>query len=62
MASHPGGGKPRGSVGEMRQVQLDGSVALKIIKHCQDEGSGSEWVTRRGVPCGRGHRRHALSQ
>ncbi len=45
MASHPGGGKPRGSVGEVRQVQLDGSVALKIIKHCQEEGSGSEWVT-----------------
>ena len=39
------GGKPRGSVGEVRQVQLDGSVALKIIKHCQEEGSGSEWVT-----------------
>ena len=38
-------GKPKGSVDEVRQVQLDGSVALKIIKHCQEEGSGSEWVT-----------------
>ena len=39
------GGKPRGSVREVKQVQLDGSVVLKIIKHCQEEGSGSEWVT-----------------
>ena len=30
---------------EVKQVQLDGSVVLKIIKHCQEEGSGSEWVT-----------------
>ena len=45
MAAPPGGGKRRGSVGEVRQVQLDGSVVLKIIKHCQEEGSGSEWVT-----------------
>ena len=44
-ASSSGGGKPRGSVREVRQVQLDGSVVLKIIKHCQEEGSGSEWVT-----------------
>ncbi|CAI8042990.1 Eukaryotic translation initiation factor 3 subunit H-A [Geodia barretti] len=49
MASAPSGGssggKPRGSVREVKQVQLDGSVVLKIIKHCQEEGSGSEWVT-----------------
>jgi translation initiation factor 3 subunit H len=32
-------------VREVKQVQLDGSVVLKIIKHCQEEGSGSEWVT-----------------
>jgi translation initiation factor 3 subunit H len=45
MAAPSGGGKPRGSVREVKQVQLDGSVVLKIIKHCQEEGSGSEWVT-----------------
>lgn len=39
------GGKPKGSVNEVKRVQLDGNVALKIIKHCQEEGSGSEWVT-----------------
>lgn len=39
------GGKAKGSVNEVKRVQLDGSVALKIIKHCQEEGSGSEWVT-----------------
>ena len=35
----------KGTVKEVKQVLLDGSVALKIIKHCQEEGSGSELVT-----------------
>ena len=45
MATQTTSGKAKGSVNEVSQVQLDGNVALKIIKHCQEEGSGSEWVT-----------------
>lgn len=35
----------KGSVEEIERVQVDGLVALKIIKHCQEDGSSSELVT-----------------
>lgn len=37
-------GTTKGSVEGVDQVQLNGLVALKIIKHCQEEGSSTELV------------------
>lgn len=37
-------GTAKGIVENVEEVQLDGLVALKIIKHCQEEGSSTELV------------------
>lgn len=36
--------KVKGSIAEVTKVQVDGLVALKIIKHCQEEGSSTDHV------------------
>ncbi|XP_064383314.1 eukaryotic translation initiation factor 3 subunit H-like [Halichondria panicea] len=39
------GSSKKGAIKEIENVQVDGLVALKVIKHCQEEGSSSELVT-----------------